>query len=254
MKKILIASLALITAAQAQENEPLDEFYTPEEMARSRAMLKKITGAQNFLFLMADRFEYRTADDGALAWELQGYYGGDHEKIWFESEAEFDFGEDSSEEGDVSVRYSRAISTFFDFQAGIKQDFNTGPKRTYATVGIMGLAPYWFEIDSHFEVSNKGDIALNFEVEYELLLTQRLILQPVAEISIQLQDVPELEIGSGLSDLEAGLRLRYEFRREIAPYIGINWHKTFGRTADFHRFEGESTSATSFVAGIRMWY
>lgn len=255
MKKVLIAFLTVSSMAHAQETEnPLDEFYSPEEMAMSRAMIKKMHGAQNFLFLMADRFEYQSADDGALAWELQGYYGGDHEKIWFESEAEFDFGSNEFHEGDVSARYSRAISPFFDFQAGITQDFQAGPKRTYGTIGIMGLAPYWFEIDGHLEVSNKGDIALNFEVEYELMLMQRLILQPVAEVSFQLQNVPEMELGSGLSELEAGLRLRYEVKREFAPYVGLSWHKTFGNTADFHRAEGESTSALTFVAGVRMWY
>ena len=255
MKKILFAFFLMSSVAHAQETEhPLDEFYSPEEMAMSRAMVKNMHGGTNFLFLMADRLEYQTADDGALAWELQGYYGGDHERVWFESEAELDFGTDEFHEGDVSVKYGRAISPFFDFQAGIKQDFHAGPKRTYATVGVMGLAPYWFEVDSHIEVSNKGDIALNFEVEYELLLTQRLILQPVAEVSFQLQDVPEMELGSGLSELEAGLRLRYEVKREIAPYVGVNWHKTYGRTADIHRLEGESTSALTFVAGVRMWY
>ena len=118
MKKILFSFFLMSSVAHAQETEhPLDEFYSPEEMAMSRAMVKNMHGGTNFLFLMADRLEYQTADDGALAWELQGYYGGDHERVWFESEAELDFGTDEFHEGDVSVKYGRAISPFFDFQA-----------------------------------------------------------------------------------------------------------------------------------------
>tara|TARA_R110002073_G_scaffold170651_2_gene327593 strand:- start:26 stop:769 length:744 start_codon:yes stop_codon:yes gene_type:complete len=244
--------LALTTFANAQE--PVDEYYSPEEMAASRMMLKKITGGQNHLFLMADKLEYRSAEDGSLAWEAKGWFGGDHEKIYFKSQAEFGFAEDEFHEGDVEVLYSRAIAPFFDAQAGIKQDFSAGPKRTYATIGIMGLAPYWFEIDGSLQMSDKGNIAANFEVEYELLLTQRLILQPIVEITLQLQDVPELGIGSGLSDLETGLRLRYEVKREFAPYVGISWHQSLGQTADFHRMEGHDTSEFSFVAGVRLWY
>lgn len=252
MRKIITLFLALSTFAHAQE--PIDEYYTSKEMAASRMMLKKMHGATNHLFLMADKLEYRAVGDGALAWEAKGWYGGDHERLFFTSEAEFGFTEDEFHEGNIEAGYSRAISPFFNFQAGVRQDFAAGPKRTYGTIGIMGLAPYWFEIDADIEISNKGDIAANFEVEYELLLTQRLILQPVAEISIQFQDVPELEIGSGLSELETGLRLRYEIRREFAPYIGVHWHKSFGRTADYHRMVGENTSEVSVVAGVRLWY
>ncbi len=252
MKKLITLFLALTTFAHAQE--PIDEYYTPEEMAASRMMLIKMHGATNHLFLMADKFEYRDVPGGALAWEAKGWYGGDHEKLYIKSEAEFGFAEDEFHEGDFEAGYSRAISPFFDFQAGIKQDFSEGPKRTYGTIGVMGLAPYWFEIDGNLEVSNKGDIAANFEVEYELLLTQRMILQPIVELNFQFQDVPELELGSGLSKLEAGLRLRYEIEREFAPYIGVHWHQSFGRTADYHRAEGEGTGDVSVVAGVRLWY
>ncbi len=252
MRKIVLTFLALTTFAHAQE--PIDEYYTPEEMMASRMMLKKMHGATNHLFLMAGKLEYRGVEGGALAWEAKGWYGGDHEKLYFKSEAEFGFAEDEFHEGDIEAGYSRAIAPFFDFQAGIKQDFSAGPKRTYGTIGVMGLAPYWFEIDGNLEVSNKGDIAANFEVEYELLLTQRMILQPIVELNFQFQDVPELELGSGLSKLEAGLRLRYEIKREFAPYIGVHWHQSFGRTADYHRTHGESTSDVSVVAGVRLWY
>lgn len=252
MKKIITLFLALTTFAYAQE--PIDEHYTPEEMAASRMMLKKMHGATNHLFLIADKFEYRNVDGGVLAWEAKGLYGGDHEKLYFKSEAEFGFSEDEFHEGDIEAGYSRAIVPFFDFQAGIMHDFSAGPKRTYGTIGVMGLAPYWFEIDGNLEVSDKGDVAANFEVEYELLLTQRMILQPIVELNFQFQDVPELGIGSGFSELEAGLRLRYEIKREFAPYVGVHWHQSFGGTADYQRAEGEGTSEVSIVAGVRFWY
>ena len=253
MKKILI-TLMLLTSFSANAQEPLDLYYTAEEMAKSRAMLKKMTGGQNHLFVLADRFEYQTADDGALAWEVQGWYGGDQNKIWFKSEAEYEFEEKKFEEGNVELLYSRAIAPYFDFQAGVKQDFNAGPRRTYATVGILGLAPYWFEVDGSLQVSNKGDISANFEVEYELLLSQRIILQPLVELIFNFQDVPELGIGAGLSNFEVGLRLRYEIKREFAPYIGVSWGKSLGDNANFAREHDHNASKTTFVAGIRAWY
>ncbi|MCC3859838.1 copper resistance protein B [Pseudemcibacter aquimaris] len=252
MKKIMFTFAVMTSSAFAQE--PLDQYYSPEEMAASRAMLKHITGAMNQTFVMADKFEYRPANGGALAWEAKGWHGGDKEKLWINSEAEYSFEEDGFEEGNVEILYSRAVSPFFDVQAGIKQDFNMGPGRTYGQIGFMGLAPYWFELGGALNISNKGEVSANFEVEYELLLTQRLILQPAAEISINFEDIEEMGIGSGLSDLEAGLRLRYEIFREIAPYIGVSWHKKFGQTAEFAEHHGHSSSEASFVAGVRMWY
>ena len=227
MRKILLTLAIVPSFTMAQE--PLDQYYSQKEMAASRAMLKNITGAQNHMFLMVDKFEYRSANDGAIAWEAQGWYGGDKEKFWFKSEAEYSLEENNFEEGNVELLYSRAIAPFFDIQAGIEQDFNAGPSRTYGKIGIMGLAPYWFEIDGSLQVSNKGEIAASFEVEYEFLLTQRLILQPLAELTFNFQDVEELGIGSGISDIETGLRLRYEIRREFAPYIGVTWHKKVGK-------------------------
>ena len=120
--------------------------------------------------------------------------------------------------------------------------------------GVQGLAPYWFEVDAAAFVSDDGDVSARLEAEYELFLTQKLILQPRAELDFAVQDVPELGIGSGLSTAEAGLRLRYEFRREFAPYIGVSWRRAFGETADFTRADGEDVESISFVAGLRLWF
>jgi copper resistance protein B len=121
-------------------------------------------------------------------------------------------------------------------------------------IGIQGLAPYWFEVETSLNISNKGDLTMNFEVEYEILLTQELILQPHAELVFSFQDVPEIDLGSGFSHFETGLRLRYEIKREFAPYIGVSWHKAFGNTANYARIGGHNPSSVSALIGIRAWY
>ncbi|RME61879.1 MAG: copper resistance protein B, partial [Alphaproteobacteria bacterium] len=141
-----------------------------------------------------------------------------------------------------------------DLQAGVRHDFEPDPSRTFGVIGIQGLAPYWFEIDAAAFISGDGDVSARIEAEYELLLTQRLILQPRVELNFAVQEVEELGIGSGLSIAEAGLRLRYEIDRQFAPYVGFSWNRKIGDTADFARADGEDVGALSFVAGLRMWF
>ena len=146
------------------------------------------------------------------------------------------------------------ISPFFGAQAGIRYDTNPGADRAFAVLGIQGLAPYWFESDTAFFVSEDGDVSFRGEFEYELLLTQRLVLQPRLEFSASANDVPEYGLGQGINNTEMGLRLRYEIKREFAPYIGVRWEQLYGETKDIARRAGENTSNTSFVVGIRAWY
>ena len=134
--------------------------------------------------------------------------------------------------------YSKAIARYWDFQLGVRHDFEPSPSRSWAAIGFKGLAPYFFDIDAAAFIGESGRTALRFEAEYELLFAQRLILTPDIEINIYGQNDPDVGIGSGLSDIEAGLRLRYEIRRELAPYIGINWSRLFGNTEDFARIAG----------------
>ena len=154
---------------------------------------------------------------------------------------------------EVQALYSRAIAPFFDFQAGIRQDF-APLDRTYAVVGIQGLAPYLFEVDAAAFLSDKGDLTARIEAELDQRITQRLVLQPRVEASFSAQDVPELGIGAGLDTVEAGLRLRYHFAREFAPYIGIDQEWRIGQSADYARAEGEDPSVTNYVVGIRFWF
>lgn len=230
-----------------------DAFVGANVMAASRAeVISEIRGPKVF-WVQGDRLEYRArqGEDGYL-FDLQGYYGGDLNKLWFKAEGEGAFGEDI-ESAEVQALYSRAIAPFFDVQLGVKQDL-AGPERTHLAVGIQGLVPYEFEVDAAAFLSTKGDLTARIEGELDQRITQRLILQPRAELSLAAQDIPELGVGAGLDSVELGVRLRYEFAREFAPYIGVDQEWKLGGSADFARLAGEDPSVTNYVVGIRFWF
>lgn len=231
-----------------------DAFYNSAEMARARSAMLKESGGMAFSQLMLDRLEYRMGKgaDG-YHWEGEGWIGGDINRFAFKTEGEGAFG-GPLERAEVQALYSRAIDPWFNLEAGVRHDIRPDPRRTYAVVGIEGLAPYWFEVSAQAFLSNRGDAHLRLEGSYDQRISQRLILQPAAEINVAAQDVPELGIGSGVSDVELGLRLRYEFAREFAPYVGVNWERKLGDTARFARADGERASATSLVMGVRFWF
>ncbi|MEN2980498.1 copper resistance protein B [Tistrella bauzanensis] len=206
---------------------------------------------QLFTFFQAEQFEYR-ANDGqdSLNWDAQGWIGNDDHKAWLKTEGEKPT-DGQLEKGEIQLLYSRRISDFFDAQAGVRYDLEPGPERGFGVFALQGLAPYWFEVDASAFVSNKGELSARFEAEYDLLITQKLILQPTAEVNLAAQSVRERGIGSGINDVELGLRLRYEIERSFAPYIGISWERKIGETADFARDEGEDIDNLSFVTGIR---
>lgn len=250
-------AIAVCTPALAQDGQwsAADEYYDPAEMDEARRQIQHEGGGTRHLFAQADRLEYQS-NDGAplLVWDAQGWYGGDLNRLWLKSEGEYSLEEDDIEGFEIEALYSRAISPYFDLQAGLRQDFDPDFQTTYAVIGVQGLAPYWFEIDSAAYLSEAGDLTASFEAEYELLLTQRLVLQPRAELSFSAQEVPELGLGAGLTSAEAGARVRYEIDRQFAPYLGVSWHEKFGATADFARLEGEETQSVSVVLGVRLWY
>jgi copper resistance protein B len=146
------------------------------------------------------------------------------------------------------------ISPFFDLQLGVRQDLTPDAVRSHAVVGLQGLAPYWFEVDAALFLAHTGDLTARVEAEYELLLTQRLVLQPRTEVRAAFQDVEDLGVGAGLSSAELGLRLRYEITRRVAPYVGVSWHRAFGRTADTARSGGRDAGSRAVVAGLRLWH
>ena len=203
--------------------------------------------------VMIDQLEVRDADENNLVvLAAQGWLGKDLQKLWFKTDVERVDGE--TEEAELQALYSQAIAPYWDVQVGMRQDFQPTPSRTWAVIGLQGLAPYFFEIDTALFIGESGRTALRLEAEYELLFTQRLILTPEIEVNIYGQNDADIGIGSGLSDIEAGLRLRYEIRREFAPYIGVNWNKSFGDTADFARSAGEETDDLQWVIGVRVWF
>lgn len=231
-----------------------DLVYGDERMAQARADLYEEHGSIETYKILVDQLEakVRGGRDG-YAWDGQAWYGGDINKLWIKTEGEGAFGE-TVESAEVQALWSRAIDPWFDLQLGVRHDFRPDPERTHLVLGVQGLAPYWFEIDGALFLSDKGDITARFEGEYDLRLTQKLILQPRIEFDLALQDVPEIGVGSGLSTAELGARLRYEIRPEFAPYVGIEYERAFGDTADFRRTAGEDAGGWSLVVGLRTWF
>jgi copper resistance protein B len=210
---------------------------------------------ENYALLAIDRLEYGDGDEGeSLLWDAQAWYGGDVSKLWVETEGEGPTGE-SLEVAELQVLYDHAFSPFWSWRAGVRYDVRPGSEDTaYLTLGLQGLARQWFETDVALFLSEDGDLSLRGELEYDLLLTQRLILQPRLELDVSASDVAGRGVGSGISATAAGIRLRYEIRRELAPYVGVRWEQLYGDTRDMARDLGEPTSSTSFVVGITAWF
>ncbi|MBY4721190.1 MULTISPECIES: copper resistance protein B [Ralstonia] len=208
----------------------------------------------NFGSFLIDRLEWvRGTNSNAASYEAQAWYGSTYNKVVLKAEGDVKKGR--LEEARTELLWGHAITTFWDTQLGIRNDVGSGrPARNWAAFGVQGLAPYWFNIQATAYVGNSGRTALRLSTEYELLLTQRLILQPRVEANLYGKNDPVLEIGSGLSSASVGLRLRYEFSRQFAPYIGVERYQTFGNTANMIRADGGRSGETRFVAGLRVWY
>ena len=213
---------------------------------------------QVFWFLFFEQLEFAsTSETNAAVWDVQGWIGDDYNRFWFKSE-----GDRTNRAGagdfEVQALYSRLITPYWDFQAGVRYDrqLGTGPnlQRAHLVVGFQGLAPYWWEMEPVLFISEDGDVSTRVEASYDLLLTQRLILQPQVEVNLAASAVEEWGVGSGLNDLSVDLRLRYEIRRQLAPYVGVSWLQRFGATADLARSEGQDVAELAILAGVRMWF
>ncbi|WP_375290753.1 copper resistance protein B [Qipengyuania sp.] len=248
-----IPTLPPPAAAGSGPPRAADAIWGAAAMAPSRRALVHENGGQSFASLMIDRLEYRAREgqDGYL-WEGQAWFGGDLDRLTIKSEGEGSFGGEA-EQAEVQALWSHAIGPWFDLNAGLRHD-SAGPDRTHLALGIQGLAPYKFEVDGTLFLSDEGDLTARAEAELDQLITQRLVLQPRAELNLSAQDVPELGIGAGLDSVEIGLRLRYEIAREFAPYVGVAQEWRVGGSADYARAAGEHVSATSLVAGVRFWF
>jgi copper resistance protein B len=204
-------------------------------------------------FVLFDQLEWQSGSgaDG-LSLDTRGWVGRDRDRLWFRAEGDGAGGR--VEEANAHILYGRQISRWWDLVGGIRQDFRPGSPQTWAAFGIQGLAPYWFEVEATGYVGASGRTHARFEVEYELLLTNRLVAQPLFEAEIVGKSDPERGVGSGLSTTDIGLRLRFEIRRELAPYVGVTWRNSWGRTADFARAAGEDTGGARFATGLRLWF
>ncbi len=201
-----------------------------------------------------NRLEGWDADRGSgQAWEGTAWIGGDVNRLWLRSSGERAGG--TTEAADVEVLYGRGVSPWWDVVAGVRHDAALGGDgRTWAAVGLQGMAPYRFEVSATAYIGTSGRTAANLEIEYEMLLTNRLILQPAIELEFNGRSDPQRHLGSGLTSAEAGLRLRYEVTRRFAPYIGAVHERSFGGTADHRRQGGEPARDTRLVAGVRIWF
>jgi len=209
---------------------------------------------QSFASLLVDRFEAVRNDDNTTAvYDLQAWYGRDYNRVVLKAEGDISSGK--LEESDTELLWGHAVATFWDTQLGLRyENSEEDPDRSWLAFGFQGLAPYWFELNITAYLGENGRSALGLEAEYELLFTQKLILQPRLEVNFYGKDDPDRTRGSGLSDITAALRLRYEIRREFAPYMGIEWAGKFGDTANYARAAGESEDETRIVAGVRFWF
>jgi copper resistance protein B len=206
-----------------------------------------------FTKVLIDQLEAFDGKDGnGQRWEMQAYYGNDYDKLWLRTEGERSGGK--LEDGDIEAFWNHTVATFWSTQLGVRSDAGEGPNRQWAAFGIEGLAPYWFELEATGYVGPSGRTAARFRAEYELFFTQRLIFQPEFEANAYGKDDPARRLGSGLSDASIGLRLRYEFHRQFAPYVGVVWTRRFGGTADFARQDGQGLFDRQWVAGVRIWF
>lgn len=197
----------------------------------------------NFGLVKIDQLERTKGDDFSTAWEAEAWYGGDFDKVWLRTEGTHAARDDAR----VELFWDHAFASYWDWQLGARRDFGDGPDRNWAAFGVQGLAPYWFEIEATAYVDDQGRTAARLRAEYELLFTQRLILQPEVELNLYGKNDPQRTVRAGLSDADIGLRLRYEIRREFAPYVGVVWKHRFAEAI------GDKTDA-EIVAGLRFWF
>ncbi len=197
--------------------------------------------------LVVDNLEYQFTNEKVVDWDLFGYVGYDQNKLYIYSEGEKADGVNASSENQLV--YSRAITPFWDVQAGVDYDTSETNSETWGVVALSGLAPYFFESRIAFLVNDSGNIGLRIDMDYEALITQKLILTPSFALDAYTKDDLSMHLGSGLSNITLGARLRYEFVREFAPYLGVEWNKNFGTTDTIN-----PVNDTYVVAGIKFWF
>lgn len=206
--------------------------------------------------ILIDQLEYAPGAEGRpVSLEAIGWYGGAYNRLWFRAEGE-QLTAVRGGEGEAQLLYGRLVTPYWDAVAGVRLDGHWGEaraSRALLAVGLIGMAPLRFEVSPMLFLSQDGDLSARLETEYQILVTQRLVATPEVELNVALQEVPEFGVGRGLNDYELGMRLRYEIRREFAPYVGYSWTRRVGGTANLARAAGAPVSIGAFVAGLRLW-
>ncbi len=232
-----------------------DAIWGTEAMAPSREQLAKENGGMKTGMVLVERLEAQLPTDGGetgYVWDAQAWYGGDINRFVLKTEGEGEF-VGALEDTEIQALFSHAVCPFFDLQTGIR--FDPQPdSRMHWVLGFQGLAPYMFHVDGAVFLSDRGDLTARVEAEYDQKITQQLVLQPRIEIELSAQDIPEREIGAGISKIEPGLRLRYEIVPEFAPYVGIEYEAKLGETADIARAAGEDPDGIKLLLGLRAWF
>lgn len=240
-------------APEAPEVSYADKVWGKEAMAPVRANMYNEHGGMISSMLLLDLAAARLRDgEDGYQWDSEAWLGNDLNRIFIKSEGE-SYSNEGVESAEVQALYSRPIGPYFDIQAGVRHDFRPEPSKTYFALGFEGLSPYWNEIEGTLFISEKGDLLGRFKGRYDQLITQRFVLESLAEFNFSAQEEKDNGTGSGLVDAEISLRLRYEIKREVAPYLGISWKSKFGDTAQFARDSGESKDHSSLLAGVRIW-
>jgi copper resistance protein B len=245
------ALVAVATAAVAQTPPATDQPAPGMELGGA---VQPVIDREILAHLLFNELEGRfNGSNTEFRWEGQGWVGTDYDKLWIKSEGTLQ-GNGTVDDGQQQFLYSRAITTYFDLQGGLRSDIDSRPTRNWGALGIQGLAPYFFDLELTGYASNAGHLAAKLEASYDLLLTQRLILQPQIEVNLYSKADPVRMIGAGFSDIDTGLRLRYEIDRKFAPYIGVVYEGKFGQTASLAKRAGESTGDFRFAFGMRIWF
>jgi copper resistance protein B len=245
------------SAHQTPPAVPLPPFIPPVTDADRAAAFPDVhdtmahdDNALNY-FVLFDQLEWQSGADDAVSWDTKGWIGRDRDRLWFRTEGEREGSRLAHAE--AQLFYGRAIARWWDALVGLRQDARPGAAQTWVGVGLQGLAPYWFEVEATAYVSTAGRTHLRLKTEYELLVTNRLILQPLVEANLYGRADPSRALGAGLSAVEGGLRLRYEFRREFAPYIGVTWQRRLFGAADQARANGQQPGSARLALGLRLW-
>jgi len=239
----LTALLASVAPALAQHGGPSEAapFGSP------------VMDQHVWFHAIAEQLEGRFGREDGFRWNAEAWAGGDNNRVWLKSEGETDR-QGRVEDGQHELLYARPITSFFDLQAGLRTDADSGAGRNWAALGVEGLAPLFFHVSATAYASSAGHYAAKVEGNYDLLLTQKLILQPQIEMNFYSQADPARDLGSGLAEIDAGIRLRYEITRKVAPYVGVTYAGKFGGTADFARASGHATDELRFALGLRTWF